>query len=95
MDKTGILQRLAEILDIEEVKPEDVLKDFETWDSLAVLSVLAMADSKYGVSIKAEEIRSVVTAAELGESGRIQAEVSPVVGAAVSPPDWHAHEIHF
>jgi len=65
MDKTEFYQRLAAILDLEAVKPEDVLKDFESWDSLAVLSVLAMADSKYGVSIKAEEIRSVVTAADL------------------------------
>jgi acyl carrier protein len=65
MDKLEFYQKLAEILDIEEVKPENILKDFDGWDSLAVLSVLAMADSKYGVSIKAEEIRSVVTAADL------------------------------
>jgi acyl carrier protein len=65
MDKTEFYQRLAAILDLEAVKPEDVLKSFESWDSLAVLSVLAMADSKYGVSIKAEEIRSIVTAADL------------------------------
>ena len=66
MDKTEFYNRLAEILDVEAVKPEDKLKDFEGWDSLAVLSVLAMADSKYGASIKAEEIRAVVTAADLG-----------------------------
>jgi acyl carrier protein len=65
MDKTEFNQRLAAILDVEEVKPENVLKDFDSWDSLAVLSVLAMADAKYGVSIKAEEIRSVVTAEDL------------------------------
>jgi acyl carrier protein len=65
MDKTEFYQRLAAILDLEAVKAEDVLKDFESWDSLAVLSVLAMADSKYGVSIKAEEIRAIVTAGEL------------------------------
>ena len=65
MDKTEFYQRLAAILDLETVKPEDVLKDFEAWDSLAILSVLAMADSKYGVSIKAEEIRSVVSALDL------------------------------
>jgi acyl carrier protein len=65
MDKTEFYQRLAAILDLETVKAEDVFKDFESWDSLAVLSVLAMADSKYGVSIKAEEIRAIVTAGEL------------------------------
>ena len=67
MDKSEFYQRLAEILDIEEVRAEDVLKDFNEWDSLSVLSVLAMADSKYGVTIRPEEIRSVVTAADLAE----------------------------
>ncbi|MGD1089325.1 MAG: acyl carrier protein [Verrucomicrobiota bacterium] len=65
MDKIKFYEQLAQILDIEEVQPKNVLKGFETWDSLAILSVLAMADSTYGASIKAEEIRSVVTAAEL------------------------------
>jgi acyl carrier protein len=65
MNTLEFCQRLAEILDIEEVKPENTLKDFQQWDSLAVLSVLAMADSKYGVTIRADEIRSVVTAADL------------------------------
>ena len=65
MDKTEFYNRLAEILDVEEVKPESILKDFDGWDSLAVLSVLAMADSKYSASIKAEEIRAVITAADL------------------------------
>ena len=65
MDKPEFYQKLAEILDVEEVKPEDVLKSFDVWDSLAILSVLAMADAKYGVSIKAEEIRSVVSAEDL------------------------------
>ncbi len=65
MNKTEFYQRLAEILDLEEVKPENVLKEMDGWDSLAVLSVLALADSKYSASIKADEIRSVVTAADL------------------------------
>jgi len=65
MDKLEFYQRLAEILDVEEVKPENVLKDFDGWDSLAILSVLAMTDAKYGVSVKAEEIRSVITAEDL------------------------------
>jgi acyl carrier protein len=72
MDKSEFYQRLAAILDIEEVKAEDVLKDYEQWDSLAILSVLAMADSKYGVTIKAEEIRSAVTAENL--AGLVEAK---------------------
>jgi len=65
MDKSEFYQQLAAILDIEEVKPENVLKDYDQWDSLAILSVLALADSQYGVTIRAGEIRQVVTAADL------------------------------
>lgn len=65
MNKPEFYQRLAEILDAESVKAEDVLKQLDGWDSLAVLSVLALADSKYGASIKADEIRGVVTAGDL------------------------------
>ena len=67
MDNLEFYKTLAETLDVEEVKPENVLKDFAEWDSLAVLSVLALADSKYGVTIRPEEIRSVVTAADLAK----------------------------
>lgn len=67
MDTHEFCQKLAKILDVEEVKPESVLQDFEQWDSLAVLSVLAMVDSNYGVTIRANEIRSVVTAADLAK----------------------------
>ena len=67
MDKVKFYEQLAKILDIAEVKGGDVLRDFESWDSLAALSVLAMADSKYGVTIKAEEIRSVSTAEQLAD----------------------------
>jgi acyl carrier protein len=65
MDKSEFYQQLAAILDIEEVKPENVLKDYDQWDSLAILSVLALADSQYGITIRAGEIRQVVTAADL------------------------------
>lgn len=65
MDKPEFYKQLAAILDIEEIKPENVLKDYEQWDSLAILSVLAMADSKYRITIRADEIRQVITAADL------------------------------
>ncbi|MGO9008546.1 MAG: phosphopantetheine-binding protein [Bryobacteraceae bacterium] len=65
MDKVKFYQKLAEILDIEEVKPENILKDLEQWDSLAILAVLAMADSQYGVTIQAKDVRSADTAESL------------------------------
>lgn len=57
--------KLAEILEVDEVKPDDVLKDFENWDSLTVLSVLAMLDANHGVNLTAGDLRQIKTAAEL------------------------------
>ena len=34
--------KLAEILEVERVAPEDVLSRFEYWDSLTVLSILCL-----------------------------------------------------
>jgi len=65
MDKLKFYQKLAAILDVEEVKAENVLADFESWDSLSALSILALADSEYGVTLRAEELRSAVTAEDL------------------------------
>jgi acyl carrier protein len=65
MDTTAFYEQMAQILDTGEVKPGNVLKDFETWDSLAILSVMAMADSKFGVILKADEMRSAVTVGDL------------------------------
>jgi acyl carrier protein len=65
MDKQEFNRKLAQVLEVEQVNSSDVLKDFEQWDSLAVLSVLAMVDSQYGVTIPADEIRAVATADDL------------------------------
>ncbi|MGA2541411.1 MAG: acyl carrier protein [Verrucomicrobiota bacterium] len=57
--------KLAEILEVDEVHPDDVLQEFENWDSLTVLSVLAMLDANHGVNLTAGELRQMKTAAEL------------------------------
>ena len=60
-----IFTKLAEILEVERVKAADVLSEFEYWDSLTVLSVLAMLDSAYGINLTAADIRRMKTAGEL------------------------------
>jgi acyl carrier protein len=62
-----IYGKLADILELDEVKPTDVLASFEEWDSLSVLSVVAMVDADYGVNLSAEELLQVSTAQELVE----------------------------
>jgi acyl carrier protein len=57
--------KIAEILDVETVTGNDVLGDFQEWDSLSVLSTIAMLDSKYGVNVTAMDLKDVRTVADL------------------------------
>ena len=46
-----ILDEIADILDLEEVNPEQVLADLETWDSLAKISAISLAHEQYKKTI--------------------------------------------
>jgi len=59
------LKKLAEILEVGEVKETDGLKNFPQWDSLAVLSVIAMLDANYGVNLRAADFGPINSAADL------------------------------
>ncbi|MEX2381672.1 MAG: phosphopantetheine-binding protein [Opitutales bacterium] len=43
-------------LEAGTVRPETVMRDLPQWDSLAVLTTLAMIDAEYEVSITANEL---------------------------------------
>ena len=62
---SNFLQKLAEILEVPEVKDSDQLKAFPQWDSLAVLSVIAMLDANYGVNLRAADFATVDSVADL------------------------------
>ena len=57
--------KIAEILDAEAVTENDVLGDFQEWDSLSVLSAIAMLDAEYGVNVTAMDLKDVQTVADL------------------------------
>ena len=63
--KEQALSKLCDILEVPEVRESDVLRDFEMWDSLAGLSIIAMADTLYGVTLPATELRKLITVGEL------------------------------
>jgi len=64
--------KLAEILEVERVKAADVLSDFDYWDSLTILSILAMLDSAYGINLTATDLRQMKTAGELAAALQIR-----------------------
>lgn len=65
MDKNAFLSELANILDEAEIDETANLRDYPSWDSLAVLSIVALADSKFGFTLAFPEIKGIATAAEL------------------------------
>jgi acyl carrier protein len=62
---TDLYSRLAELLEVDQVGPDDVLRDSPLWDSLTVLSLIAMLDASYGVNITADGLRDIKTAGDL------------------------------
>lgn len=64
------ISQLKEILEIEdrELKTTDVFRDFEEWDSLANLSVIAMIDEEYNVVIDNTEFKNLKTIGEVIEA---------------------------
>ena len=45
--KEELLDKLAELLEVEQVSLNDELQSFDEWDSLTALSMIALADSEY------------------------------------------------
>lgn len=63
--KEQALDKLRDILETPEINEADNLRDFEMWDSLAGLSIIAMADTLYGVTLPAVELKKIITVGEL------------------------------
>ena len=51
----------------KEIRMEDRFRDYEEWDSLRYLSVIAMIDSEYDVIIDTSEFKKIETVGGLIE----------------------------
>lgn len=56
-----IYEELAELLEVDKVSDGEQLKDFECWDSLTVLSIIAWASENYGKTLLAKEVNDART----------------------------------
>lgn len=61
------LSLIAEALDIEPgtLKPETRLEDLQEWDSLGMVSLIAMLDKHFSVRLQPDEIRALVTVEDI------------------------------
>jgi acyl carrier protein len=70
MPKFSREQMLSSLADILSTTPEHLqldlkLTDIEKWDSLAVLSVITIADNDFGIACTGTEIMNCTTIGEL------------------------------
>ncbi|HPQ38602.1 MAG TPA: acyl carrier protein [Synergistaceae bacterium] len=58
---------LAETLDTDEeiLTPAKELEQLEEWDSMGIISVIAMLDKKYGVQLKADQIQALKSVGDI------------------------------
>ena len=52
-------------LDASALTPETVFKQLDGWNSLVALSIIAMIDEEYDVTVKGEDIRNAATISDL------------------------------
>ncbi len=68
MDIKDFIQNFAdqfEDTDASEITPATDFKSLDEWSSLTALSVIAMVDEEYDVTIKGDDIRNAVTVEDL------------------------------
>lgn len=52
-------------LELVDVKPESIMRDFDEWSSMIGLSLLNMAEKSYGVQLTFDELRNAITVQDL------------------------------
>ena len=67
MELNEFILKLEEVLEIEDrdINLADVFRDFEEWDSLAYLSVIAFLDEEFDIQIEEAEFKKLITVEDL------------------------------
>ena len=70
VDEKQFIQNFADQFDDTDASvftPETVFHDLDEWSSLIGLSIIAMIDDEYNVTIKGDELRAAKTVADVFE----------------------------
>lgn len=68
MELQDFIEKFAEQFeetDVNEFTAETEFKNLDEWSSLTALSIIAMVDEEYGVTIKGDEVRQSETIEDL------------------------------
>lgn len=61
------LEMITDVLEIEdrEIQLSDAFRDYDEWDSLARLTLIAEIDDKYNIVIEEEAFKNAITLGDL------------------------------
>lgn len=68
MDINTFIEKFAEQFydtPADQIKPETVFADIDEWSSLTALSIIAMVDEEYGVTLKGDDIKNATTVQDI------------------------------
>lgn len=77
MEIKKFIENFAEQFDdteLSEFKPETVFHELDEYSSLIALSIIAMVDEEYGVTLNANDMSSAVTIEDLFNTVKSKAE---------------------
>ena len=60
-----LIEQIAEILEVDTVTVDDELSSFDEWDSLTVLSIIALVDSDYNKTLSHNQLKQFVIVGDL------------------------------
>ncbi len=62
-----LFTELEDILELDSgtIKGTDIFRDFDHWDSMANLSVIAMLDDSFGFVIASKDFKDLITVEDL------------------------------
>ncbi|MBR6586961.1 MAG: acyl carrier protein [Kiritimatiellae bacterium] len=49
----------------DQITPDTIFADLDEWSSLTALSIIAMVDEEYGVTLKGDDIKNATTVQDL------------------------------
>ena len=76
MEIKNFIENLAEQyeeVDPQVFTPETKFKEFDEYSSLTALSIIAMVDDEYGITLKGDDIRQATTVQELFDIAKAKA----------------------
>ena len=68
MDINTFIDNFASQFDdtpVDQIKPETKFRDLDEWSSLIALSIIAMVDEEYEVTLKGDDIKSAQTVQDI------------------------------